>query len=265
MTDEPNRALPARDAAAGPTIYPVILSGGSGTRLWPMSRSAYPKQLLPLVSALSLLQESVRRVTGSEMFAAPVILANAEHRFIIAEQLRQIDVSGGTIMLEPQARNTAPAAVAYLAAIDPDALMLIMPSDHIIADTAAFRRAMETGRRTAASGRLVTFGLTPERPEIGYGYIRRGAGLVGRRRVRGGGVRRKARSRSGRKLYRVGRLYLEQRHFPVSGPELSERTRSLAAGHTLACLMSMATNPTSASSKLIRLATFTSISLFAVW
>ncbi|HVJ52737.1 MAG TPA: mannose-1-phosphate guanylyltransferase/mannose-6-phosphate isomerase [Aliidongia sp.] len=162
-------------------IYPVILSGGSGTRLWPMSRSAYPKQLLPLLSELSLLQETVRRVAGRPMLSAPLILANDEHRFIIAEQLRQIEVKPRTIMLEPIARNTAPAAAAaaiYLASIDPDALMLIMPSDHIVADTEAFRHALEIGRQAAAGGKLVTFGITPERPETGYGYIRQGAGLA---------------------------------------------------------------------------------------
>jgi mannose-1-phosphate guanylyltransferase/mannose-6-phosphate isomerase len=162
-------------------IYPVILSGGSGTRLWPMSRSAYPKQLLPLLSELSLLQESVRRVAGHPLFGAPLILANDEHRFIIAEQLRQIDIKPQTIMLEPVARNTAPAAAAaaaYLAAKDPDALMLIMPSDHVITDIVAFLKAIAAGAKAASTGRLVTFGITADRPETGYGYIRRGAPLA---------------------------------------------------------------------------------------
>jgi mannose-1-phosphate guanylyltransferase/mannose-6-phosphate isomerase len=179
MADRPKHASSAPDSLGGRMIYPVILSGGSGTRLWPMSRSAYPKQLLPLLSELSLLQASVRRVGAGARFAAPLILANDEHRFIIAEQLRQIEVKPHTIMLEPVARNTAPAAAAaaaYLAALDPGALMLIMPSDHIIADAGAFLAAVDIGRR-AAEGRLVTFGITPERPETGYGYIRRGAAL----------------------------------------------------------------------------------------
>src|SRR5580658_5710732 len=151
-----------------PLIYPVILSGGSGTRLWPMSRSAYPKQLLPLLSQSSLLQESVRRVADPEQFAAPLILANDEHRFIIAEQLRQIDVKPQTIMLEPIARNTAPAAAAaalWLGQREPDALMLIMPSDHAIADHPAFLKAIEVGAQAASAGKLVTFGIEADRPE----------------------------------------------------------------------------------------------------
>jgi len=162
-------------------IHPVILSGGSGTRLWPMSRAAYPKQLQPLLSERSLLQDSVARVLEAGQFAAPVILANEEHRFIIAEQLRQIDVKPQTIMLEPIARNTAPAAAAaalWLAQREPDALMLIMPSDHAIADPKAFRAAIEIGARVAAAGKLVTFGIEADRPETGYGYIRRAAPLA---------------------------------------------------------------------------------------
>ena len=147
-------------------IHPVILSGGSGTRLWPMSRAAYPKQLQPLLSERSLLQDSVTRVLAAAAFAAPVILANEEHRFIIAEQLRQIDVKPQTIMLEPIARNTAPAAAAaalWLAQRDPDALMLIMPSDHAIADRPAFLKAIEIGARTAAAGKLVTATIHAEK------------------------------------------------------------------------------------------------------
>ena len=162
-------------------IHPVILSGGSGTRLWPMSRAAFPKQLQPLLSARSLLQDSVARVLQAHLFAAPVILANEEHRFIIAEQLRQIDVKPQTIMLEPIARNTAPAAAAaalWLGQREPDALMLIMPSDHAIADHPAFLKAIKIGAQAAAAGKLVTFGIEADRPETGYGYIRR-AGPIG--------------------------------------------------------------------------------------
>ena len=159
-------------------IHPVILSGGSGTRLWPMSRAAFPKQLQPLLSTRSLLQDSVARVLQAHLFAAPIILANEEHRFIIAEQLRQIDVKPQTIMLEPVARNTAPAAAAaalWLGQREPDALMLIMPSDHAIADHPAFLKAIEIGAQAAASGKLVTFGIQADRPETGYGYIRQAA------------------------------------------------------------------------------------------
>ena len=161
-------------------IHPVILSGGSGTRLWPMSRTFYPKQLLPLVGETSLLQQAAARVAEAPGFAAPLVIANEEHRFIIAEQLREIDVVPQGLLLEPVGRNTAPAAciaALWLAERDPDALMLLMPSDHAIADESAFLAAVETAAAAARSGVLATFGIAPERPETGYGYIERGAPL----------------------------------------------------------------------------------------
>lgn len=162
-------------------ILPVILSGGSGTRLWPMSRQLYPKQLLPLCGTETLLQQTVARVAGKARFAPPLIVANEEHRFIIAEQLRQAGREPGAILLEPQGRNTAPAiALAALAARDADAVLLVMPSDHLIQNTAAFHDAIARAQAAvAATGGLATFGIHPTRPETGYGYIQRGAPLNG--------------------------------------------------------------------------------------
>ncbi len=163
-------------------IHPVILSGGSGTRLWPMSRAHYPKQFLPLTSRHSLLQEAVERVATDARFAAPLFVANDEHRFILAEQVRALDVAPLAIVLEPIGRNTAPAAcVAALAltASEPDALMLVMPSDHVITDLASFYGAIDRAAAAAAMGRLVTFGIEADRPETGYGYLKRGAALDG--------------------------------------------------------------------------------------
>jgi mannose-1-phosphate guanylyltransferase/mannose-6-phosphate isomerase len=166
---------------SGGTVSPVILSGGAGTRLWPLSRELYPKQLLTLASERSLLQNTLGRVAGAG-FAPPLIVCNDEHRFIIAEQVRQIEIQPRAVVLEPAARNTAPAVAAaavLLARDDPDALLLVLPSDHVINEVAAFRRAVETAVTAARTGRLVTFGITPKHPETGYGYIRRGAALPG--------------------------------------------------------------------------------------
>ncbi|HTT79700.1 MAG TPA: mannose-1-phosphate guanylyltransferase/mannose-6-phosphate isomerase [Stellaceae bacterium] len=163
-------------------IHPVILSGGSGTRLWPMSRALYPKQLLALTGDKSLLQQTALRLAGDPDFAPPLIVANEEHRFIIAEQLRAVGVTAAALVLEPVGRNTAPAAtVAALRLVrdDPDALMLVMPSDHVILDRAEFRAAVARAAAAAQAGRLVTFGIAPERAETGYGYIAKGVPLAG--------------------------------------------------------------------------------------
>jgi mannose-1-phosphate guanylyltransferase / mannose-6-phosphate isomerase len=163
-------------------LYPVILSGGSGTRLWPMSRTLYPKQLLRLVGEDSLLQQTVRRVADPGRFAAPLLVVNEEHRFIVAEQLREIDVPSQALLLEPVGRNTAPAACVaamMLAESEPDALMLLLPSDHIIGDATAFAGAIDRAAEAAAADALVAFGIAPDRPEIGYGYIRQAEPLGG--------------------------------------------------------------------------------------
>jgi mannose-1-phosphate guanylyltransferase/mannose-6-phosphate isomerase len=162
-------------------IHPVILSGGAGTRLWPLSRAAYPKQLLPLVSERTLLQETAARNLSDVGFAAPLLICNEDHRFLVDEQLRQVAIEPQAILLEPIARNTAPAIAAaalWLLARDPDALMLVQPSDHVVADTEAFHRAVMQGIAAAHAGRLVTFGVKPTRPDTGYGYIQAGGTLA---------------------------------------------------------------------------------------
>jgi mannose-1-phosphate guanylyltransferase/mannose-1-phosphate guanylyltransferase/mannose-6-phosphate isomerase len=155
------------------TIVPVILSGGSGTRLWPMSRPEMPKQLLALTAEETMLQLTAQRAHG-EAFAAPIVVANARHADLIDDQLRAVGAEPQAVILEPVARNTAPAiALAALAAKAEDAL-LIMPSDHVIADVAAFHAAIEAAMPLVAEGWLVTFGIAPDAPETGYGWIRIG-------------------------------------------------------------------------------------------
>ncbi|TFW36012.1 mannose-1-phosphate guanylyltransferase/mannose-6-phosphate isomerase [Massilia horti] len=159
-------------------IYPVILSGGAGTRLWPLSRAVMPKQLLPLVSDKTMLQETALRVSGWPGLMAPLVVCGNEHRFLVAEQLREAGVTPLGILLEPVGRNTAPAVAAaahYLKALDPEAVMLVLPADHVILDNEAFKAAVERAADLVSRGALATFGIVPQSPETGYGYIRRGA------------------------------------------------------------------------------------------
>lgn len=154
-------------------IHPVILCGGSGTRLWPLSRKSYPKQFSGLTGTESLFQASARRLSGPG-FAAPVVVTNADFRFIVTEQLAATGIAAAAVLIEPAARSTAPAVLAaalWIARSDPAGVMLVAPSDHVIAEAAAFRACVAQALPRARAGDLVTFGITPQRPETGYGYL----------------------------------------------------------------------------------------------
>jgi len=161
-------------------IYPVILSGGSGTRLWPLSRAALPKQFLKLASENTMFQESVLRINSFPGVAAPIVVCNNGHRFLVAEQLLEINTPPLLEILEPVGRNTAPAvAIAAFAAQekDADAVLLVMPADHLIADVAGFHKAVHAALALAQQDRLVTFGIQPDAPSTGFGYLERGKAL----------------------------------------------------------------------------------------
>jgi len=154
-------------------IAPVILCGGSGTRLWPLSRKSYPKQFVPLLGDLTLFQASAQRLSGPQ-FRAPLVLTNADFRFIVGEQLAGVGIEPDAVLIEPSGRNTAPAVLAaalWQVARDADALLLVAPSDHVVPDPAAFRQAVAAGVDAAQAGRLVTFGIKPTHAETGYGYL----------------------------------------------------------------------------------------------
>jgi mannose-1-phosphate guanylyltransferase/mannose-6-phosphate isomerase len=161
-------------------IYPVILSGGAGTRLWPLSRAVLPKQLLPLVSDKTMLQDTVLRLRHWPEMQAPLIVCGNEHRFLVAEQMREAGIAPLGILLESVGRNTAPAVAAaahYLQAIDPEAVMLVLPADHVIEDREAFHQAILRAAALVQDGALATFGVVPTAPETGYGYVHRGAAI----------------------------------------------------------------------------------------
>ncbi|MGB4468928.1 MAG: mannose-1-phosphate guanylyltransferase/mannose-6-phosphate isomerase [Azovibrio sp.] len=166
-------------------VLSVVLCGGAGSRLWPLSREQYPKQLLPLMGESSLLQDTLKRLEGcgleQDFEKAPaLVVANEEYRFLVAEQVRAIRSSQARIALEPCGRNTAPAlTVAALLCREDDPLMVVMPADHVLGDLAAFQRALRQALAHAAEGRVVTFGVVPSAPDTGFGYIRRGAPLPG--------------------------------------------------------------------------------------
>jgi len=165
------------------TIYPVILCGGSGSRLWPMSRQLLPKQFLPLLSDRTMLQETVLRLNGLAGCAGATVVSNNEHRFLVAEQLREIGARLHAQILEPLGRNTAPAvavAAFCLQESESDAVMLVLPADHLIRDVSRFHTAVSAAAALARGGALVTFGIAPDHPATGYGYIERGDPIPGR-------------------------------------------------------------------------------------
>ncbi len=165
-------------------VYPVILSGGSGTRLWPLSRAMYPKQFIRFFDSprSSLLGKTLLRLRPSAGFARPILLCNYDHRFLVKDELERSGIEANAIYLEPVARNTGAAiTIGALAVVnhDPDGIMVVMPSDHVIADEAAFAEAVQKAARVAASGRLILFGIKPREAHTGYGYIRRGGAILG--------------------------------------------------------------------------------------
>ena len=162
-----------------PKIYPLILSGGSGSRLWPLSREEYPKQLLPLLNPTSMLQDTILRLEGLDELEDPIVVCNEAHRFLVAEQMREAGCSTGKIILEPVGRNTAPAIAVAALSVEPDAILIVLPADHSVTDKLLFQAHVKSAVDLAIAGKLVTFGIVPSKPETGYGYIRAGEQVAG--------------------------------------------------------------------------------------
>jgi mannose-1-phosphate guanylyltransferase/mannose-6-phosphate isomerase len=225
-------------------LIPVILSGGSGTRLWPLSRELYPKQLLPLVAKGTMLQETLARLNGVEDLAAPIVICNESHRFLVAEQLRDSKNAAQAIILEPTGRNTAPAAVlAALAAEmtlkdkERDPVLLVLPADHVIRDAKAFRAAVALGKQAAMRGKLVTFGIVPTKAETGYGYIKRGAGSPSAYAV--DQFVEKPDAATAQRYVESGEYYWNSGMFMFQTRRLLDEVRTLAPAIYEACVNSM--------------------------
>lgn len=173
-------------SSAAPTVIPVILAGGSGTRLWPLSRRRFPKQFLDLLDSDSLLQATAKRVHGDASWSDPWIICHSDHRAIAQAQLSDIGMTDSWFLIEPVARNTAPAiaaAAVFAAQKSPEAVLFILPADHVIRPTDAYNAAIEAGVNAARDGKLVTFGIEPSHPETGYGYIKGGSDVAPRVRA----------------------------------------------------------------------------------
>jgi mannose-1-phosphate guanylyltransferase/mannose-6-phosphate isomerase len=225
-----------------PGLYPVILSGGSGTRLWPLSRALYPKQLQSLTSERTMIQETALRLVGTAGLAGPLIVCNNDHRFAIADQMQQVGVAPLSILLEPVGRNTAPAVAAaalLIAEQAPDGVMAVLAADHFIGNPAAFRSAIGQARSLAQDGRLVTFGIRPDRPHTGYGYIEAGDPVSGDARAVTS-FREKPDAETARQYIDTGRYFWNSGIFVFSARRFLEELEKWQPDILVACRQAVA-------------------------